>query len=114
MVQGDNITHKIAAGAVARGQFVDNGVLDNQEDPNFRDLSDGFPVFGISRDLGTIQATQAPVVWSVGYTTDPAAINYTDLSGSPPTQRSLYYKSQYSDDGSLVSCRIFSGREPCI
>ncbi|KAH9993299.1 hypothetical protein BJV74DRAFT_916837 [Russula compacta] len=101
MKAGNNVTHKIAEDVVSRGQFLDNGVLDNQTDSNFRDISVQFPVFGISRDLGTIQATQAPVVWSVGYTTDPA-INYTDLSGAPPTPRSLYYKSQYSDDESLI------------
>ena len=113
VIQGNNITHKIAEDVVSRGQFMNDSRLDNQEDPNFRDLSTQLPVFAISRDLGTIQATQAPVVWSVGYTTDPA-INYTDLSGAPSTQRSLYYKSKYDDDGSLVSCRISSGREPCI
>ncbi|KAH9990995.1 hypothetical protein BJV74DRAFT_977866 [Russula compacta] len=101
MKAGINITYKTAADAVSRGQFLNYSMLDNQTDPNFRIIDNKFPVFGISRDLGTINATQAPVVWSVGYTTDPA-INYTDLSGAPPTQLNLYYKSQYSDDGSLI------------
>ncbi|KAH9066468.1 hypothetical protein EDB87DRAFT_724724 [Lactarius vividus] len=50
------------------------------------------------RDLGTIQATHDPIVWVVGYTTDPVII-YTDLSGTP--QRcSSFYKIQYSNDQS--------------
>ena len=59
--------------------------------------------FAISRDLGTIQATQAPVVWAVGYTTDPA-INYQTKYGSSSMHaRSPYYKLQYADDEKLVT-----------
>ncbi|KAI0290746.1 hypothetical protein B0F90DRAFT_1652294 [Multifurca ochricompacta] len=101
MKSGDNVTHKIAQDTVSRGLFMLNGVLDNQEETNFRPISTNFAVFAISRDLGTIQVTQSPVVWTVGYTTDPA-VNYTDLSGAPPQQRKLYYKLRYSDDSSLI------------
>jgi hypothetical protein len=103
-IQGNDITYKIAADTVSRNLFVFNGVLDNQAETNFRSINLQFPVFAISRNLGTIQATQAPVVWTVGYITDPA-VNYTDLSGAL-TQRSLYFKSKYSDDSSLVSASI--------
>jgi hypothetical protein len=78
--------------------------LDNQTDTNFRPISPNVTVWGIARDLGTIQETQEPVVWTVGFVTDPA-INYTDLSGASQ-QRSLFYKTQYSDDTSLVSIRV--------
>ncbi|KAI0289968.1 DUF1793-domain-containing protein [Russula brevipes] len=101
MKSGENVTYKIGTDNLARGMFQQKGVLDNQTEGNFRAINDSFVVFAISRDLGIIQATQAPVVWAVGYTIDPA-INYTDLSGAPPTQRSLYYRSQYFDDGALI------------
>jgi hypothetical protein len=101
MMQGNNVTYKAAAGEASRGLFARNGTLDGQVDSNFRSINNNFEVFGISRDLGTTQATQAPVVWTVGYTTDPA-VNYTDLS-SASTPRSLYYKSRYSDDEALAS-----------
>ena len=42
------------------------------------------------------------VLWAIGYTTD-FAINYTDLSGAPPTARSPYYKTRYSTDEEMVS-----------
>ena len=102
MIQGDNVTNKIAVSTDARKYFAQNGTLDNQHDPNIRAISNPFAVFAIARDLGTIQVAQAPVVWTVGYTTDPA-INYTDLSGAPPVSRSLYYKTQYSSDEALAS-----------
>jgi hypothetical protein len=78
--------------------------LDNQTDTNFRPISPNITVWGIARDLGTIQETHDPVIWGVGFVTDPA-INYTDISGASQ-QRSLFYKTQFSDDTSLVSIRI--------
>ena len=96
------ITYKIAADNISRGMFQYEGVLDNQVDTNFRAISAQLPVFALSCDLGTILATQTPFVWTIGYITDPA-INYTDPSGNPVTKRSSYYKSQYSDDETLVS-----------
>ena len=110
-IQGNNVTYKIAQDIISRGSFVANGTLDNQVDTAFRDINFQFAVFAISCDLGTIQATQAPVVWTIGYTTEPA-IQYSDLSGAPPTNRSLYYKLQYFDDPSLVSVGIC--RRECI
>ena len=77
-------------------------MLNGQQDPTSRAINDSFPVFAISRDLGTVEATQAPVVWTVGYTTDPA-INYTDLSSAPPIFRSLYYKTRYSNDDEALA-----------
>jgi hypothetical protein len=57
--------------------------------------------FALSRDLGTIQATQDPFVWVFGCTADPV-ITYTDLSGAPQP-RSLYYKTRYLQDNSGAS-----------
>jgi hypothetical protein len=108
-MQVENVTYQIASDADSRGNFTRNGVLNGQQDPKSRAIHDNFAVFAISRDFGTVNATQAPVVWTVGYTTDPA-INYTDLSGAPPISRSLYYKIQYAnDDEALASieCNCF-------
>ena len=107
MIQGDSVTYKIALGNVTRNWFAHNGTLDNQYDSNLRAINDKFDVFAIARDLGTIQVTQAPVVWTVGYTTDPA-ISYADLSGASPTSRWPYYKRQYSNDDALASIDIIS------
>ena len=102
MIQGDNITYNIHTGDTSRSAFVHSGVLDNTTDTGPHNINNPFPVFAISRDLGTIQSTQAPLVWAVGYTIDPA-ISYTDLFGAPATQRYSYYRSKYDDDGALVS-----------
>ena len=87
--------------------FISNGTLDNQgAAPSDPILPQGI-VFAISRDLGMIQATQDPVVFVLGYTTDPA-ISYPAQSGIPAQQRRPYYKLKYADDQSLVAPRIFS------
>ena len=102
VIKGKNVTYQIASDADSRGNFTRYGGSNNLQDTNPRNISDRFPVFAISRDLGTIQATTDPVVWAIGYTTD-SAINYSDLSGAPPTPRSPYYKIRYSSDSDLVS-----------
>src|SRR5258708_14035662 len=107
MIQGDNITTKIDVAFTSRDYFSRIGTFYNQDDPNRRAIRNQFAVFAIARDLGAIQATQDPVVWTVGYTTDPA-INYTDLSGALPTPRRPYYKKQYSNDEALASIDIIS------
>ena len=108
-VQGDNVTCQIASDADSQRNFTLNGRLTDctgrlsgPQGPDLRPINDNSAVFAISRDLGTIQATKDPVVWAIGYTTDPV-INYTDLSGAPPTPRSPYYKIRYSTDADLVS-----------
>ncbi|KAF8260626.1 hypothetical protein EI94DRAFT_1747935 [Lactarius quietus] len=95
MKSGGNITYTVAQDSISRTLFQLNGVLDNQTDPNFHPIDANFTVWAIARDLGTIQVTQDPVVWAVGFVTDPA-INYTDLSGASQ-QRSLFYRTQYPD-----------------
>ncbi|EIM84853.1 uncharacterized protein STEHIDRAFT_60541 [Stereum hirsutum FP-91666 SS1] len=93
-------TYQIAADATNRGQFTSKGNLLDTVDPNFRQISNSFPVFGISQDLGTITSTQKPVVWAVGFTRDQA-VQYTDLSGVAQN-RSLYYKANFTTDGALI------------
>ncbi|KAI9434458.1 hypothetical protein H4582DRAFT_1818664 [Lactarius indigo] len=100
MKSGGNITYKTARDLVSHELFQLNGVLDNQTDTNFRPIAPNHTVFAISRNLGTIQATQDPVVWAVGYIVDPA-INYIDPYGVTH-QRSLFYKTRYLDDTSLI------------
>jgi len=95
-MQGADVTYQGDSDTDARGKFARTGMLNGQVDPNLSPISGNSTVFAISRDLGTIQATKGPVVWAIGYTTDPA-VNYSDLSGAPPTRRSPYYKIRYSN-----------------
>ncbi|KAH9040317.1 hypothetical protein EDB83DRAFT_2295685 [Lactarius deliciosus] len=109
MKMSDDITWKVNESSVSRRSFMLNGVLENAElalqlddsqDYLTPNLNFKLTVFAMSRDLSTIQATQDPVIWVVGYTTDPV-ISYTDLSGTSQL-RSPVYKDQYSDDRFLI------------
>jgi len=86
--------------------FILNGLLNDRIDGPSPTFSEFGMVFAIARDLGTIQATQDPVVFVLGYTTDPA-ISYPAQSGIPVQKRRPYYKLKYSDDESLVTPHIF-------
>jgi hypothetical protein len=57
---------------VVRGQFVDNGVLADTNDTNYRAISDNWPVFGLCADLGQVsgQAVSVPLV--IGQVRTPA------------------------------------------
>jgi hypothetical protein len=107
VIQGasDNVTYMIAEDPVPRELFEQNGMLfDNIMNTTYLSTNNSLTTFALSRDLGTIQATQDPIVWAFGYVTDPV-INYTDPSGVSQ-QRSLYYKTQYLHDESLVGIHI--------
>ena len=106
-MQGSSVTYQAASDVDSRGNFTRNGKLQDRRDLSLRLLSNSSNVFAISRDLGTIRAMPDPVIWAIGHTTD-FAINYTDLSGAPPTSRSPYYKVQYSDDKELASIDSYS------
>ena len=103
MMQGTHVGFQSGSDADCRGNFTRNGEL-NIRDDQTRSISDGVTVFALSYELYNISATPThpPVVWAIGYTTD-LANNYTDLSGAPPTPRSPYYKSRYSDDKEMAS-----------
>ncbi|KAH9072397.1 hypothetical protein EDB83DRAFT_2220684 [Lactarius deliciosus] len=105
MKEGDNITQKHGDGSVTRLEFLKNGVLADSDvtlDPDH--FNPDSTIFAMSRDLGTIQVMQDPIVWVIGYTTNPV-INYTDISGTPQ-KRSFFYKTQYpkyqAEDGTLI------------
>ena len=90
-----------------------NGNLSSQQQLNINFTSNSFSVFAISCDLGTIQATQDPVVWAIGHTTD-FPVNYTDLSGATWTYRNPYYKIKYSNDTDLASINDHSCEMICL
>jgi len=101
MMQSPRVSFQSGLGADSRGNFTRNGILNLQQDQN-HSISDRSTVFALAYELYNITATQAPVVWAIGYTTD-FAINYTDLPGAPPTPRSPYYKTRYPTDREMVS-----------
>lgn len=83
-----------------RAQFVNNGVLANTQDTNFRAVQDDWPVFAFAHDLGTVSGSSPPVVVAVGHVRDPA-IEYI-VAGGQTQDRSLFFWSQFSSVGAAV------------
>ncbi|KAH9020444.1 hypothetical protein EDB85DRAFT_2194688 [Lactarius pseudohatsudake] len=85
----------------SRDLFQLSGVLGNLD--RIYDMAHDYDatVFAISRDLGTIQATQDPVISVIGYDVN-LVINYTDLSGATQ-QRKLLYQDKYGSKGDIFA-----------
>lgn len=86
---------------MVRAQFINNGVLANTKDTNFRAVENDWPVFAFAHDLGTVSGTSAPVVFAVGHVRDPA-IEYI-VAGGSTQNRSLFFWSQFSTVSAAVS-----------
>ncbi|KAH8980364.1 hypothetical protein EDB86DRAFT_3107620 [Lactarius hatsudake] len=98
----NDITTNISDVPASRDLFRLNGVLGTLDQlynttPNYQDST----VFAISRDLGTIQATQAPVISAIGYDVN-LVMNYTDLSGATQ-KRKLLYQDKYGGKGDILA-----------
>ncbi|KAJ6520970.1 hypothetical protein DFH09DRAFT_1251159 [Mycena vulgaris] len=94
-------TYQTGADIIVRAQFVNNGVLANTKDPNFRAVSDSWPVFGLSKDLGQVSGAPASVLFSIGHIREPA-VKYV-LAGNVKQERSLYFWSRFSTTAQLIS-----------
>jgi hypothetical protein len=93
-------TYQTGQDTVVRAAFINNGVLPNTQDTNFRAISNNWPVFGFAHNLGTVSAASAPVLFSVGHVRDPA-LQYETKSGLQ--NRSSYFWSKYSSVLTLIS-----------
>lgn len=92
--QKQGTTFQSGEDAVVRAQFVNNGVLSNSQDTQFRAVQDRWPVFAFAHDLGSVNAASALVVISVGHVRDPA-VQYI-VAGGQIQSRSLYFWSKFS------------------
>ncbi|KAF5390581.1 hypothetical protein D9757_002679 [Collybiopsis confluens] len=94
-------TYQTGQDIVVRAQFINNGVLPNTRDTNFRAVSNNWPVFALSHNIGTVGTTaSAPVIFSVGNIRDPA-LEYVVPGGTQA--RSLYFWSQFSTPAAVIS-----------
>ena len=96
-----NVTYAVIQRESSLQMFLVEGSLGNEDGAG---ISNGpsAVTFAISHDLGTILATQTPIVWAIGYTTD-LAINAVQFDSSSQNARSPYYKLRYQNDESLVT-----------
>ena len=100
-IQSANTTYQTGQDIVVRAQFINNGVLPNTQDTNFRPVSSDWPVFALSHDLGVVSSATDPVIYSVGHARDPA-ISYI-IANDALQDRSIYFLSEFSTVDDAVS-----------
>ncbi|OCH92944.1 DUF1793-domain-containing protein [Obba rivulosa] len=95
------VTFQTGQDAVVRTQFVNNSVLLNTFDTEFRAISDRWPVFAFARDFGQISAPSTPVIHSIGFIRDPA-VQYI-VANNATQDRSLYFWSNFSTASDAIA-----------
>ncbi|KAJ7464116.1 hypothetical protein FB451DRAFT_454384 [Mycena latifolia] len=94
-------TFQTGSDVTVRGQFLRSGALANTRDPAFRAIDVSWPVFGLAKDLGSVSASGASMLFSIGHVREPA-IKYL-LAGGVAQARSLYFWSRFKSAAELIS-----------
>lgn len=96
------VTYMTGADATVRAAFIGNGNLPNTQDTAYRAISNSWPVFGLSKSLGSItDSTSSPVIFAVGHARSPS-IQYM-TAGDVLQDRYPYYAATYSTPLAAVS-----------
>jgi len=94
-------TYQTGADIDVRAQFINNGILNNTQDTNYRAVNDNWPVFAHAVDLGSVTTATMPIVFSIGHARDPA-IQYIVANDAIQNRRSFFF-SQYSSMRDVIS-----------
>ncbi|KAI0881842.1 glutaminase A [Annulohypoxylon maeteangense] len=92
----EGLTWQSAADTVVRNAFINNGVLPNTKDSNYRAVTDNWPVFGFANDLGSVGTDAVSTLYSIGMTQD-GAINLLG-EGSDLTTYPALWNSYFGSD----------------
>ncbi|KAK0206362.1 DUF1793-domain-containing protein, partial [Desarmillaria ectypa] len=108
-ISTDRTTYQTGADVTVRAQFINNGILPNTQDANFRAVSNNWPVFALASDLGSVSSSTGPLVFAIGHIRDPA-ISYI-VANNGRQDRNLYFWSQYPDAVSLIEAFLQGYRD---
>ncbi|KAI5922664.1 glutaminase GtaA [Camillea tinctor] len=97
----DDLTWQSGADSVVRQAFLDQGVLGDISDTNYRAVNDDWPVFGFAHDLGDVGDDAVSRLFTIGLTQDNA-IQLLGEGSSLTTYPSLW-KSYFDNDLDAVS-----------
>ncbi|KAF8885601.1 hypothetical protein BD779DRAFT_1801257 [Infundibulicybe gibba] len=86
------------------GYRASGGKLNNTEDNDFRAISDNWPIFAFSTDLGNISAISTPLVWALGlYKTIGEAIGAFIQDFPNARQRAINLDQRITSDALSIS-----------
>lgn len=104
-----SLTHQSGADTAVRQQFVDNGLLDNSADGNYRPIQQAYPVFGFSRDMGSVDSSPASALFQISLHQENA-IQFLGQNGVQPVPS--LWTSYFSNDTQAVSPCHMSRKGP--
>jgi hypothetical protein len=103
-----SLTHRSGADTTVRKQFADSGHLDNSADGNYRPIQQAYPVFGFSRDLGSVGSSSASALFQISLHQENA-IQFLGNNGVQPVPS--LWTSYFEDDTKAVSQYCKVGRD---
>jgi hypothetical protein len=78
-----NLTYQSGVDNDVRLTFINNGILGNSNDTNFRPIQQNYPVFGLAIDLGLVGSRAANTLFTLGLAQE-FAIQFNGASGIVP------------------------------
>lgn len=109
------LTYQSGADVDVRSQFIDNGVLSNTQDPDFRPIDQDFPVFAFARDLGKVGSSTVSTLFQLSLHQEncmqfESALNYvqpvpcmwTNYFQNEKSAVAFYY-NDYAEASSITS-----------
>ena len=105
-----SLTHRSGADTTVRKQFADSGHLDNSADGNYRPIQQAYPVFGFSRDLGSVGSSSASALFQISLHQENA-IQFLGNNGVQPVPS--LWTSYFEDDTKAVSQHYKGGTDMC-
>jgi hypothetical protein len=98
--QDDGLTFQAGPHTDTRQQYIDNGILTNNVDTNFRAINDNFPIFAFAKDLGQVGEDRVVTTFTMNLL-QRNAVQYNPGDGIRPV-RSLW-TNFYSNEESAVN-----------
>jgi hypothetical protein len=109
------LTYQSGADVDVRGQFINNSVLANTQDTNYRAIDDQFPVFGFAKDLGQVSSQSVSTLFQISLHQENCVQFESGLNSVQPvpcmwtnyfpteTSAVAYFYNDYDETSSITS-----------
>lgn len=96
----ESLTHQSGSDSTVRGQFLSNGYLNNTEDINYRAINDAYPIFGFSKNFGSVGSLAQSTLFQLSLH-QQNSIQFLGDDGIQPV--ASLWTSYFSNDTEAVS-----------
>jgi len=93
------MTYQSGTDQTVRGNFINNGVLPNTQDSNFREISSDWPVFAFANALGNVGSSPVTTLYTIVHA-QQNAIYFDGAEGLQPVPS--LWTAYFSTDLAMV------------